>query len=197
MGSIGLATSTSFYPPKPLGCYGDGGCIFTNSEELATKLRSICNHGQGKEKYDTIHLGTNSRLDTIQAAILLEKLKIFPKEIKQRQAVANQYATVLKNLVETPIIREGNQSTWAQYTVKLSVNQDRKQIQNILKDSRVPTAIHYPKPLHRQDPYKKYLTATPVLKNTDELSQTVLSLPMHPYLDFSDDYVEKLLRAFK
>jgi dTDP-4-amino-4,6-dideoxygalactose transaminase len=197
LGSIGLATSTSFFPSKPLGCYGDGGCIFTDDEDLATKLRSLRIHGQGKEKYDTIYIGMNSRLDTIQATILLEKLKIFPKEIEQRQAVADRYDSVLKNLVETPFISDGNQSAWAQYTVKISDKQNREDIQNKLQNYGIPTAVYYPIPIHRQAPYKKYLTATESLPHTDALAKAVLSLPMHPYLEFSDNYVEKLQRAFK
>jgi len=197
VGSFGLATSTSFFPSKPLGCYGDGGCIFTDSEELASLLRSLRMHGQGKERYDTIHIGTNSRLDTIQAAVLLEKLKLFPKEIEQRQAFADQYAAILKGLVETPFVMEDVRSVWAQYTVKLPAGKDRQQIQDSLKENGIPTAIHYPKPIHRQAPYKKYLTATPILKNSDDLAQVVLSLPMHPYLDFSPEYADKLVRAFK
>jgi dTDP-4-amino-4,6-dideoxygalactose transaminase len=197
VGSIGLATSTSFFPAKPLGCYGDGGCIFTDSEELATTLRSLRLHGQGKERYNTTHIGINSRLDTIQAAILLEKLKIFPRELEQRQEVANQYNKALKGLVETPFIMESAQSAWAQYTVKLSSSEARGQVQAALKESGIPTAIYYPVPIHQQPPYKKYLKATPVLNTTDSLAQTVLSLPMHPYLEFSDEYVETLKRAFK
>lgn len=197
VGSIGLVTSTSFFPSKPLGCYGDGGCIFTDSEELATTLRSIRIHGQGKEKYNTIHIGVNSRLDTIQAAILLEKLKIFPRELEQRQEVANQYNKALKGLVETPFVMEATQSAWAQYTIKLPSAQARSQVQAALKDGGIPTAVYYPVPIHQQPPYKKYLTATPVLNTTDNLAQVVLSLPMHPYLEFSDEYVENLRQAFK
>jgi dTDP-4-amino-4,6-dideoxygalactose transaminase len=195
VGSIGFATSTSFFPAKPLGCYGDGGCIFTDSEELANTLRSLRMHGAGKERYDTIHVGINSRLDTIQAAILLEKFKIFPKEIDQRQSVATKYDSILKDLVETPFIADGSQSAWAQYTVKLSTNQNRQEIQAKLKELGIPTAIYYPVPIHKQEPYKKYLTSD-ALKITDTLAKTVLSLPMHPYLEFSDDYIEKLRSAF-
>jgi dTDP-4-amino-4,6-dideoxygalactose transaminase len=197
IGSLGLATSTSFFPSKPLGCYGDGGCIFTNNEELATTLRSLRFHGKGEGKDETIYIGTNSRLDTMQAAILLEKFKIFPKEIEQRQAIANHYNAALQNFVEIPFIMNGCQSIWAQYTVKLSANHNREQIQNTLQENGIPSRVYYFKPIHKQEPYKKYLTATPVLKNTDELSQTLLSLPMHPYLDFSDDYAEKLVNALK
>ena len=197
IGSIGLATSTSFFPAKPLGCYGDGGCIFTNSEELATNLRSLRFHGQGKNRDDLIYIGTNSRLDTIQAAILLEKLKIFPKEIEQRQAIANQYNKILSDLVEIPFAMDNIQSVWAQYTIKLSANQNRKKIQDALEKNGIPTRIYYSKPIHKQEPYKKYLTATDILTNTDNLSQIVLSLPMHPYLDFSADYSEKLMQSFK
>jgi len=197
VGSFGLATTTSFFPSKPFGCYGDGGCIFTNNEELATKFKSLRFHGQGKNKDDTISVGTNSRLDTIQAAILLEKLKIFPKEIETRQKIANKYNQILANLVETPFVIENTQSVWAQYTIKLHAHHNRKKIQEKLKKNGIPTRIYYSNPVHTQKPYQKYLTATPELTNTEKLSQTVLSLPMHPYLDFSTDYEEKLIQAFQ
>ena len=197
VGSFGLATTTSFFPSKPFGCYGDGGCIFTNNEELATKLKSLRFHGKGKNKDETIHVGVNSRLDTIQAAILLEKLKIFPKELELRQKIANKYYEILANLVETPSIMNNCQSVWAIYTVKLHAHHNREEIQENLKKNGIPTRMYYSHPTHRQKPYKKFLTATPKLTNTDKLSQIVLSLPMHPYLDFSDEYADNLIEAFK
>ncbi|NRA73268.1 MAG: DegT/DnrJ/EryC1/StrS family aminotransferase [Rickettsiales bacterium] len=197
IGSLGLATTTSFFPSKPLGCYGDGGCIFTNDEELATKLKSLRFHGQGKNKDETTYLGMNSRLDTIQAAILLEKLKIFSKEIELRQKIADQYNKILENLVEIPFVMKDCQSVWALYTIKLRTHHNREQIQENLKESGIPTRVYYSNPIHTQNPYKKYLASSPNLLNTDYLSQTVLSLPIHPYLDFSVDYADNLKQVFR
>ena len=146
-------TTTSFFPAKPLGCYGDGGAVFTDDDELAKLLRSLLFHGKGSEKYEHVRIGMNGRLDTIQAAILLEKLKIFDDEVKLRQAVADRYSQGLKDLVQTPVVIPGATSVWAQYTISIS---NRDVVAARLREQAIPTAIHYPKPLHRQPAYESY-----------------------------------------
>ena len=178
--AIGDAASTSFFPAKPLGCYGDGGATFTNDDALADLLRSIRVHGEGRDKYENVRIGVNSRLDTIQAAILLEKLKIFPDEIEKREAVAQRYNRrfTQSNNIRVPRVIEGAQSTWAQYTIQVT---DRDKVQAALKEQGIPTAIYYPIPLSQQKAYRHFpAVPTPV---SEKLSQAVISLPMHPYLD--------------
>jgi dTDP-4-amino-4,6-dideoxygalactose transaminase len=179
-GGIGDAASTSFFPAKPLGCYGDGGATFTNDDELNDLLRSIRVHGQGSDKYENVRIGVNSRLDTIQAAILLEKLKVFPEEIEMREAVAQRYSNAFRasNRIVVPRVIDGAQSTWAQYTIQVP---DRDKLQADLKAQGIPTAVYYPIPLSAQKGYKHYPSApTPV---SDKICKTVISLPMHPDLD--------------
>ena len=179
-GAIGDAASTSFFPAKPLGCYGDGGACFTNDDGLAEILLSLRMHGQGTDRYEHARIGLNSRLDTIQAAVLIEKLKIFSDEIEARERVARRYNSGLghSNRIVIPRVIEGAQSVWAQYTLQV---QDRAKLQSDLKDAGVPTGVYYPIPLGRQRAYAHYPSApTPV---SDALSKTVVSLPMHPYLD--------------
>ena len=193
-GSIGDAAATSFFPAKPLGCYGDGGAIFTDDGELDTLLRSLRMHGQGSDKYENLRIGMNSRLDTIQAAILLEKLKIFAEEIELREAVAQRYSRALarSNGIRVPKIIGGAQSTWAQYTIQVP---DRERLQADLKASGIPTAIYYPIPLSRQKGYEGYPSApTPV---SERIAKTVISLPMHPYLEAAvqDTIVNAVFRA--
>jgi len=190
-GAIGNAAATSFYPPKPLGCYGDGGACFTADDGLADSLRSLRAHGEGTHRYEHVRIGTNSRLDTIQAAILLEKLKIFPEEIALRERVARRYgAGLASNRLRTPLLIEGAQSVWAQYTI---VVDNRAKLQADLKDAGIPTAVHYPIPLNRQPAYAHFPSApTP---NSEALCRTVVSLPMHPYLDEAtqDTIIEAVL----
>jgi len=181
VGVIGDATTTSFFPAKPLGCYGDGGAIFTNDDELATVLRSIRVHGQGTEKYDNVRIGVNGRLDTMQAAVLIEKLKIFPSEIEAREKVAQYYNEHLRDVAIVPEVPEGYTSVWAQYTLRMG-RFDRAQFQADLKAAGVPTAVYYPKPLHQQTAYKGYPVAGNGLPVSERLAQEVVSLPMHPYL---------------
>jgi dTDP-4-amino-4,6-dideoxygalactose transaminase len=179
-GGIGDAAATSFFPAKPLGCYGDGGASFTNDDALADLLRSIRIHGQGADKYENVRIGVNSRLDTIQAAILIEKLKIFPEEIEMREVVARRYNEALgrSNSIRTPRVIDCVQSTWAQYTIQV---RDRDRLASDLKAKGIPTAIYYPTPLSRQKGYAHYPSAgTPV---SERIGKTVISLPMHPYLD--------------
>lgn len=183
LGTFGLATATSFFPAKPLGCYGDGGAIFTDDDELADALRSIRVHGQGSDKYDNVRFGLTARLDTIQAAILLEKLKIFDDEIAARQTAAERYARGLGNLVTVPQLAPGCSSVWAQYTIRLPQGVDRDGFAAALKAQGVPTAIYYVKSLHQQTAYRDFPAADGGLPVSEQLSRDVISLPMHAYLD--------------
>ena len=179
-GAIGDAAATSFFPAKPLGCYGDGGACFTNDDSLNEILRSLRSHGQGSHRYEHVHIGLNSRLDTIQAAILIEKLKIFPDEIEARNGVAGRYNTAFagSNRFVTPRVIAGATSTWAQYTLQV---EDRTKFQADMKAAGVPTMVYYPIPLSRQPAYASFPTVpTPV---SEALCAKVVSLPMHPYLD--------------
>ncbi len=189
IGQMGIAATTSFFPAKPLGCYGDGGAIFTNDDALAETLRSIRVHGKGTDKYDNVRLGVNGRLDTLQAAILLEKHKIFADEIESRNRIASYYNKGLKDVLLTPVIDETRKSAWAQYTLQAPSAQARTSIQAELKDVGVPTAVYYPLPLHQQTCYKPYPSATN-MSVCEALSQKVFSLPMHPYLKHdTQDYI--------
>lgn len=179
-GSLGHVAATSFFPAKPLGCYGDGGAVFTNDDDLAATLRSIRVHGQGSDKYNNVRIGINGRLDTLQAAILLPKLRIFRGEIEARQRVAERYNAGLGNVVETPYVPEGYISAWAQYSV---LTENRPKVQAALKDAGIPTAIYYPKPLHMQDAYAHLSQDRDRLPNSEAAAEKILSLPFHPYLD--------------
>lgn len=191
-GTIGDATTTSFFPAKPLGCYGDGGAIFTDDTELAEVLESIRVHGKGTHKYDNVRIGGNFRLDTIQAAILLEKLKIFPDEIAARQRVAAHYAAGLSDVADTPTVPDGLQSAWAQYTIRVA---NRDDLAAKLRDKGVPTAVYYPLPLHQQTAYKTFPVAPGGLPISERLADEVISLPMHPYLDAeTQDYIIDAVR---
>jgi len=168
---------TSFFPSKPLGCYGDGGAIFTSDDELAIAMRQIARHGQGR-RYHHVRVGVNSRLDTLQAAILLPKLDIFPRELELRNEVAGRYAGLLEAAgIAAPFIDVHNGSAWAQYTVQVG---ERDRVQERLKAVGVPTAVHYPIPLNRQPAVKDEHARLPV---GDAIAQNVMSLPMHPYLE--------------
>jgi len=179
-GAIGDAAATSFFPAKPLGCYGDGGACFTNDDGLRDLLLSLRMHGQGDDRYEHVRIGLNSRLDTIQAAILIEKLKAFPAEIEMRNKIAKRYSDAFagSNRIKAPLVIEGATSTWAQYTLQV---EDRAKFQADLKAAGVPTAVYYPIPLSRQKAYGHYPSVpTPV---SEALSNKVVSLPMHPDLD--------------
>ncbi|MEW6643553.1 MAG: DegT/DnrJ/EryC1/StrS family aminotransferase [Pseudomonadota bacterium] len=182
LGTFGLATATSFFPAKPLGCYGDGGAIFTDDDELAATLRSIRVHGHGTDKYDNVRIGLTARLDTVQAAVLIEKLKIFQDEIDARNRVAQRYSDALGDVVAVPRVTDGNTSVWAQYTIRLP-HADRDGFAAKLKARGVPTAIYYPKSMHQQTAYKHYPVASGGLPVSERLSIDVISLPMHAYLD--------------
>ncbi|MGQ0681318.1 DegT/DnrJ/EryC1/StrS family aminotransferase [Bradyrhizobium sp.] len=183
LGTFGRATATSFFPAKPLGCYGDGGAIFTDDADLAARLRSIRVHGQGADKYDNVRLGLTGRLDTMQAAVLLEKLKIFDDEIAARNEVAKRYARGLGNVVTVPHLAAGCTSVWAQYTIRLPKGVDRDGFAASLKAKGVPTAIYYPKSMHQQTAYRDFPVAEGGLPVSEQLSSDVISLPMHAYLD--------------
>jgi len=173
-------TTTSFFPAKPLGCYGDGGAIQTNDSDLAALCLSLRNHGAGADRYDNVRIGLNCRLDTIQAAILIEKLAIFPEEIVARDKVAHRYSAALDQFAKVPTVISGGTSTWAQYTIEVA---DRDGLQAHLKGVGIPTAIYYSRPTHKQTAYTKYPLSPDGLPVTDLASAKVISLPMHPYLD--------------
>lgn len=191
VGTIGAITATSFFPAKPLGCYGDGGAVFTDDDELAETLRSLRVHGSGRHKYDNVRIGINGRLDTLQAAVLLEKLAIFPDEIAARNHIARTYEELLPRDILRPAVLPGVQSVWAQYTVRM---RDRDTWSARLKSVGVPAAVYYPRPLHRQHAYREFPTVATGLPTSETLAETVLSLPMHPYL--SDDDLAMIAAAF-
>jgi len=196
LGGMGIVTATSFFPAKPLGCYGDGGAIFTDDAAFADLLRSIRVHGQGNDKYDNVRLGLTGRLDTIQAAVLIEKLKIFDDEIAARSRIAERYAQGLGNVVTVPRLAKGHTSVWAQYTIRLPQGTDRDAFAAALKAQGVPTAIYYPKSMHQQTAYRKYPVADGGLPVSERLSADVISLPMHAYLDeASQDRVIQAVRS--
>jgi dTDP-4-amino-4,6-dideoxygalactose transaminase len=182
VGRLAPVTATSFFPAKPLGCYGDGGAVFTEDAELAAAIESLRVHGQGKDKYDNVRIGITGRLDSIQAAVLIEKLKIFPDEIAARNRVAERYAASLGNLAIVPRVPDGLTSVWAQYTIRLAPGL-RDPLAADLKEQGIPTAIYYPKPVHRQEAYRNFPVADGGLPVTERLAHEVLSLPMHAYLD--------------
>jgi dTDP-4-amino-4,6-dideoxygalactose transaminase len=194
VGTIGMATATSFFPAKPLGCYGDGGAVFTDDDELADVMRSLRVHGQGTDKYDNVRIGINGRLDTMQAAVLLEKLKIFPDEIAARDRIAKRYNELLRPMAIVPEVPPGLTSVWAQYTLRIR-GFDRDAFQSDLKAAGIPTAVYYPKPLHRQTAYRAYPVAGNGLPVSDRLADEVISLPMHPYL--SEEVQDRIVRAVR
>ncbi|WP_152045854.1 DegT/DnrJ/EryC1/StrS family aminotransferase [Aureimonas psammosilenae] len=174
--------ATSFYPAKPLGCYGDGGAVQTNDAELAAVMRSLRVHGSGTDRYDNVRIGMNARMDTLQAAVVIEKLGIFPEEIESRMRIARRYSDALSQVVTPQVLPNGMVSTWAQYTVRVSDGR-RDAFMAAMKERGVPTVIYYAKPLHQQTAYRDFPAAGGRLAVTDELSGDVVSLPMHAYLD--------------
>ena len=202
VGNLCEVTATSFFPAKPLGCYGDGGAIFTNDQEIYEIANSSHVHGMGKSRYEYDRIGMNARISTIQAAILLEKLEIFPSELNKRQAVANNYYKHLNDLnlkIKLPLLKSKFISSWAQYTIILPDNINRDKLQESLKFKDIPTAVYYPIPLNEHRPYKGYPVSKSGLTNTTYLARYVLSLPMHPYLSEDDIiYISKnIYEAFK
>ncbi len=185
--SFGDIATTSFFPAKPLGCYGDGGAVFTNNDEWAGLMNSYRVHGKGTDKYDNVRIGMNSRLDTIQAAILQVKLRAFDKEVECVNQAARHYTELLKDKVKTPVIPEGFGSSWAQYTIQLPTEEKRNALQAALKEAGIPSMVYYPKPMHQQTAFHN--TIQPAGCSCDvaeKLCGTVLSLPMHPYIESSD-----------
>ncbi len=185
LGTFGAATATSFFPAKPLGCYGDGGAVFTDDDALAARIKSIRLHGEGVDRSEAVRIGITGRLDTIQAAILIEKLRIFPDEIAARDRVAARYTQGLADVAVVP--RTGNEATsvWAQYTIKLKAGQ-RDKLAADLKAQGIPTAIYYTRPLHKQPAYRDYPVADGGVPVSERLSGEVISLPMHAYLEPAD-----------
>lgn len=185
--SFGDISTTSFFPAKPLGCYGDGGAVFTNNEEWAQIIRSLAVHGKGQSKYDNVRVGMNSRLDTIQAAILLAKLPLFIQdELSASNKLAEFYKERLKDIVKVPDVETGYYSSWAQYTIQLREKQDRQKLQEYLKAADIPTAVYYQKPIHRQTAFSEFVYADEEYLVTNELCEKVLSLPFHPYMELSE-----------
>jgi UDP-2-acetamido-2-deoxy-ribo-hexuluronate aminotransferase len=192
-GSLSSLSTTSFFPSKPLGCYGDGGMIFTDNEQMANKLKMLRNHGQIK-RYEHQIIGVNSRLDTMQAAILLVKLTIFEKEIELRQEKANYYNENLENIVAIPYIAENNKSVYAQYTININ---ERDELREFLANNNIPTTIHYPKPLHLQPAFANYNLTEGSFSISEQAARKVLSLPMSPYITNKDqDYIIKKIKEF-
>ena len=185
VGQLADLTCTSFFPAKPLGCYGDGGAVFTDDDDKAEIMRSCRIHGMGRTRYENIRIGMTARLDTMQAAVLDAKLDIFEDELARRQQVAERYATMLGNLVETPRLAAAATSSWAQYTIKLPEGADRDHVATVMRAHDVPTAVYYPVPMHQQPPYRNFPVADGGLDVTSDLCARVLALPMHPYLEAS------------
>ena len=193
-GAFAHVGSTSFYPAKPLGCYGDGGAMFTNDDELMEKLRSYAFHGKGATQYDNIHVGLNSRLDTIQAAILIEKLAILEDEMIARQQVYKRYNEGLKGVAKVPEIPAGSRSAWAQYAIEVK---NRDGLKAHLQSRGIPSVIYYVKPLHQQVAYEKYPRTPAGLPVSESLPERILCLPMHPYLTEADqDLIIAAVREF-
>ena len=197
--SFGDISTTSFFPAKPLGCYGDGGAVFTDDDDMAALLRSICVHGKGTMKYDNVRIGLNSRLDTMQAAILSVKLKAFKEyEVADINKVAERYTELLADVVKTPIIPDGFYSSWAQYTIQLDSREQRDGLQAELKKNDIPSMVYYPKPMHMQQAFDGLVFNDKDYVNTIQLCDTVLSLPMHPYLEDTDmNKVVEVIKQYK
>ena len=193
VGKLADVTCTSFFPAKPLGCYGDGGALFTDDDEVADIARSCRVHGMGETKYHNDRIGMTARLDTMQAAVLLSKLSIFKDELARRQAVADQYQDRLAEHVITPRLSQDATSSWAQYTIKLPQHIERQKVQDYLLSQNVPTMVYYPIPMHKQKPYQRYPVANQELAITDTLCDIVLALPMHPYLQ--EEQIERICSA--
>ncbi|SHI17029.1 dTDP-4-amino-4,6-dideoxygalactose transaminase [Butyrivibrio fibrisolvens DSM 3071] len=194
--SFGDISTTSFFPAKPLGCYGDGGAIFTDNDEWAALIRSYCVHGKGDNKYDNVRIGMNSRLDSIQAAVLNAKLPIFiNEELDKAQEIANIYTAALADVVRTPVIAKNYYSSWAQYTIQLSDKKERDGLQVYLKEKGIPSMIYYQKPMHRQLAFSNYKYDDKGFTCSKKLADTVLSIPFHPYL--TSDEIEYIVEEIK
>ena len=183
VGAMARLTTTSFFPAKPLGCYGDGGAVFAEDPADAAVMRSLRVHGSGSDKYDNVRIGINGRLDTLQAAILLQKLTVFAAELDARQVVAARYAAGLGDVVAVPVVSDGSRSAWAQYTIRVA---GRDALVEALREQGVPTAVYYPLPLHQQTAYRGFPVGAGGVATAESLSHEVVSLPMHPYLAEAD-----------
>ena len=190
--SFGNVATTSFFPAKPLGCYGDGGMVFTNDDMIAEKVLSIRVHGKGIDKYDNVRIGMNGRLDTIQAAVLLSKMEIFKNEIDLRQQVAKRYNALLEDIVKIPFIEDNNVSAWAQYSIQ---NQYRAEIISYLKEKGIPTAIYYPNPMHLLTAFKDLGYNKGDFPISEAISEKIFSLPMYPYLE--EDEQEEICKSIR
>lgn len=195
VGTIGDITTTSFFPAKPFGCYGDGGAVFTDNDEFSEVIQSLRVHGKGSDKYDNVRIGVNSRLDTMQAAVLIEKLAIFPDELRSRQEIAKRYNDALSEIVNVPFVLDDVMSSWAIYTIRLKDPSRREAIITSLKEKGVPSVVYYVKPLHMQKVYADFPVPGGNLTVTEELAQSVMSLPMHPYL--SESLQNQIIQAVK
>ncbi len=182
LGALSTATATSFFPAKPLGCYGDGGAVFTDDDALAARVKSLRLHGEGADRSEAARIGITGRLDTIQAAVLIEKLKIFPDEIVARNRVAARYSDALAGVAAVPRVGNESSSVWAQYTLRVAPAR-RDALAAALKAEGIPTAIYYTKPLHRQPAYRDFPVADGGVPVSEQLSKEVISLPMHAYLE--------------
>ena len=182
-GSFGDISTTSFFPSKPLGCYGDGGAVFTENDEWADRLFSLRVHGRGSDKYDNIRIGMNSRLDTVQAAVLLQKLKFFDEELEACGRVADKYSEALKDIVRIPRQVDNTRSSWAQYTVCLQDTEERERVIAQMKADGIPSAVYYNKPMHRQKAFADGLIRAVPCENTEYVCARCLSLPFHPYME--------------
>lgn len=195
--SFGDISATSFFPAKPLGCYGDGGAIFTDDDSVAERLKSLRAGGKSPlDKYDNREVGLNSRLDTLQAAILIPKLKAFEEyELESVNRVATSYSSKLNDVVSVPFVPEGYYSSWAQYTIRLKNEEERSAVQKKLKESGIPSMIYYPRGMHQQEVFKHMNLSSELYPNTTEATKTVLSLPMHPYMEEEqiNEIVSKIL----
>ncbi|HOJ11052.1 MAG TPA: DegT/DnrJ/EryC1/StrS family aminotransferase [Clostridiales bacterium] len=194
-GSFGNAAGTSFFPAKPLGCYGDGGAVLTDDDKLAGELRSIRAHGQGGDKYNNIRTGINGRLDTIQAAVLLAKLNVFDMELLRRNEIADKYTRGLRGVVKTQTIPDGCSSSWAQYSIAVGSYDEREYIREKLTVCEIPTGIYYPRPLHLQEAFSYLGYSEGDFVVAEDVSKRIMSVPMHPYLP--DETIEKIIEIIE
>lgn len=193
--SFGDISTTSFFPSKPLGCYGDGGACFTDNDEWAALMDSYRMHGKGSSKYEHVRIGMNSRLDTIQASILQVKLKVFDEELAAVNKAASEYTARLTDIVETPVVPDGFRSSWAQYTIKLNDKTERDGLQAYLEGQGIPSMVYYPTPMHRQPVYNSLGLPESDCPVADRLCNTVLSLPIHPYISLEE--IDEICNAIK
>lgn len=193
--SFGDISTTSFFPAKPLGCYGDGGAIFTDDDAWAEKLRSLCVHGKGGDKYDNVRIGMNSRLDTIQAAVLIQKLGFFEEEIAACNRVAEQYSEQLHDVVKTPVILDNMRSSWAQYTICLTDAEERDKVMEQLRADGIPSAVYYRKPMHEQQAFAGKSAEDVSCAQAESICERCLSLPMHPYM--KEEQVQAVCESIK